>query len=210
MRYLIVEGVTDVALIKYISLKQGITQKFNDFKQEKEIYRYKDLFIINLAGQGNLKKFLKESLSSTIHKINKVGIIQDSDDDFKDSLNDVRKAIENAELKKELEDKKIEIFLTPNNQDRGDLETLLISTIEDNSIFECFDQYSECLQKDNEIYPKAINKGKVHAYTMYSQKGENLYKPMQSFIHKDEDTSLWNIEHPNFKPIIDFVVKVFD
>jgi hypothetical protein len=85
----------------------------------------------------------------------------------------------------------------------------LLSTIESSAILECFDGYSECLQKDNTIYPKALNKGKLHTYTMYSQKGENLYKPMQSFILQNKDTNLWNIDHPNFQPIVDFVEQIY-
>jgi len=214
MRYLIVEGITDVALIKYICVQKGITIKFNDFKSEAyqssevETYRFNDLYIINIKGQDKLLYTLENLIKPNEIKIEKLAIIQDADSDFEASKEKINQAIKKAKITKE-----VEIFLTPNNQDLGDLETLLLSTLESNSILECFDEYAECLKAEQEVYPKALNKGKVHAYTMYSQKGENLYKPMQSFMHKKnkkyQDTNLWDIDHPNFKPIVDFVLQIF-
>jgi len=54
---------------------------------------------------------------------------------------------------------------------------------------------------------------KVYAYTMYSQKGENLHKPQDSFMYKKDsqfvDTKLWHLEKDEFQPIINFILEVF-
>jgi hypothetical protein len=45
---------------------------------------------------------------------------------------------------------------------------------------------------------------------MYSQTGKNLYKPQDSFIHKNKDTGLWDLNDKKFKPIISFVLRHLD
>ena len=95
-----------------------------------------------------------------------------------------------------------------NNSDSGNLETLLLSTLDkNNSVLNCFDKYSECLKEKEDIFEKALDKAKLHAYTMFSQKGENLYKPHNSFVFNGKDTGLWNIEHEAFKPFVQFIVS---
>ena len=225
MRYLIVEGITDVSFVKYICYKNGITDKFNEFELKKsnlnidenraisiETYENidKNLYIINASGQDNLEVILKEIIQPMQIKVDRVGIIQDADNDFDISLENIEKAINNTKVKI---DKNRDIFLMPNHRDIGDLETLLLSTIKDNSIINCFDDYRKCLEETQEIHPKALNKGQVYAYTMYSQKGENLYKPQNSFMHKKKkkykDTGLWDLEKDEFKPIIGFIIDIF-
>ena len=207
-KYILVEGITDVAFLKYICVKKKITTKFNDFKQDNNKYIFNNLIIINLNGQNNLAmelKFLKEEEED----IEFIGIIQDADSDFKKSKEDIETAIENSKIDKD----KIDIFLTPNNRDKGDLETLLLSTIKENSIIECFNNYKKCLLENDTIHPKALNKGQVYAYTMFSQSGENLYKTQDSFMYKKRkdyyDTKLWDLKKDEFKPIIKFVENLF-
>ena len=207
-KYLLVEGVTDVAFVKYICYQNGITKKFEDFIKSGNQYKFNDFIIIDLKGQDNLEKELNYLKDEEI-EISHIAIIQDADDDFEKSMENINTSIQNSNIDKN----KITKFLTPNNKDVGDLETLLLSTIEDNNIVKCFDEYKECLLKNNSIYSKALNKGQVYAYTMYSQKGENLHKPQNSFMFKFNesyiDTKLWDLTKDEFKPIIAFVLEIF-
>ncbi len=215
MRFLLVEGVTDVAFVKYICFKNNITKNFNDFKVQKskiskiEIYKSTNLNIINIKGQDNLEYTLNEIITPLMPKIKSLAIIQDADDDYDKSEMNIKIAITNSKIDKP----KISYFLTPNNKDKGDLETLLLSTIKDNDIVKCFDSYKECLVEKEGIHQKALNKGQVYAYTMYSQKGENLHKPQDSFMYKKdtnyEDTKLWDLEKREFQPIIKFIKEIF-
>lgn len=228
MRYLIVEGITDVSLVKYICVQKKITDKFNEFelqksrikvdeKREVEIELYvnsiKNLTIINATGQNNLEIILREIIRPMEIKVDRVGIIQDADNDFSLSLDTIKNAIDNSGIDEHKINREQDIFLMPDNKNIGDLETLLLSTIEGTTIVNCFDSYKQCLQSDQEIHPKALNKGQVYAYTMYSQSGKNLYKPQDSFMHKKnkkyQDTGLWDINKDEFKPIVDFVVNTF-
>jgi len=210
--YLLVEGITDVSLVKYICQKKS-NINFSEFKKiasalevgDVDTYNYENFYIIDIKGQNNLLRVLKE-ITTPFKDIRKIGIIQDADSDFAASKESIQKAITDSKIPSE----KIQYFLTPNNKDQGDLETLLLSTIaNDNEIMGCFNDYKTCLEDKNTIHPKALNKGQVHAYTMYSQKGRNLHKPQDSFIHNNIDTKLWDLNNEKFKPIIDFVLSTF-
>jgi len=211
--YLLVEGVTDVSLVKYICHTR-LNIIFSDFKKKKgeakvDTYEYKDkdLVIIDLKGQDNLPYVLTNIIFPEQQKVKTIGIIQDADDDFNASKQSIKQAILNSKIPSG----KIQYFLTPNNQDKGDLETLLLSTIaKGNKIIDCFDDYKTCLENQQTVHQKALNKGQVYAYTMYSQAGANLYKTQDSFIYNNQDTGLWDLNNKNFNPIIDFVLNIFN
>lgn len=212
MRYLIVEGITDVAFIKYVCLKNNISLNFNDFKLQKsdgeiDIYRNEQLFIMNLKGQSNLEDGLG-ILKPMIRKIDKIAILQDADGDYDKSLIEVEDAIQELSLEN------IEIFLTPNDKDEGDLETLLLSTLNKKEIsqLECFKDYKSCLSQKIDTSKKAMDKAELYAYTMFAVDGKNNYTPQNSFIYKKNknyiDTNLWDLSKDEFQPIIKFILKI--
>jgi len=219
MRYtIIVEGITDVAFVKYVCFKKKITENFNDFKlqgvtssnESIEIYRYNDFYIINLKGQNKLEN-VKPIFEPINRKVLKVGVLQDADDDFEKSQNILLKFKEELEI----DNSKIELFLTPNNRDKGDLETLLLSSLEKEKIpqLQCFQEYKNCLEKNIDITTKAMNKGELYAYTMFSQNGKEKYTPQNSFMYKNKkyrDTGLWDLSRDEFSEIIEFIMGIFE
>ena len=115
--YLLVEGVTDVSLVKYICHTR-LNINFSDFKKKKgaakvDTYEYKDFAIIDLKGQNNLLYVLTDIILPEQQKVKTVGIIQDADDDFNASKQSIKQAILNSKIPSG----KIQYFLTPNNQD---------------------------------------------------------------------------------------------
>jgi hypothetical protein len=209
-KYIIVEGSSDVALIKYICLHRGITQNFNDFEKTLQEYKYNNLVIVDLTGQDKLLAFLKFLKPKEI-KISSIGIIQDADNNFELSLEAMKHSVEEAKLNTD----KIKYFLTPNHKDLGDLETLLLSTLDKKNIpqLKCFQEYKSCLSQKIDLNTKAMDKGELYAYTMFAKDGKKSYIPKDSFMYKPNkkyrDTGLWNLEKDEFKPLIDFVVDVF-
>ncbi|BAW38071.1 uncharacterized protein HPF21_0867 [Helicobacter pylori] len=71
---------------------------------------------------------------------------------------------------KELKEKRIDfpreqIFLFPNNQDDGDLETLLLEIANHKEFINCFESYLDCIKKKEHYKPiKNIRKSKWYAY----------------------------------------------
>jgi len=209
-RYLLVEGITDVALVKYICVINGICENFNDFKENKNHYHYNDLVIVNLKGQDKLK-FELDFLKTEEKNIVKIGILQDADTSFKNSLDAIKLDIDNSKI----EPSKIKCFLTPNNKDLGDLETLLLSTLDKENIpqLKCFKTYKDCLDKHIDTTTKAMDKAELHAYTMFAKEGKKTYTPKDSFMYKPNkrynDTGLWDLSKDEFQPLIAFVKSIF-
>ncbi len=71
---------------------------------------------------------------------------------------------------KELKEKRIDfpreqIFLFPNNQDDGDLETLLLEIANHKEFINCFESYLDCIKKKEHYKPiKNIRKNMLYAY----------------------------------------------
>ena len=219
MRVLLVEGITDVNLVRYIysqiddrfdfydfvAPRRGTKSKVITFKNK----RYNDLQIINLKGQDNLPYALEKLLKPIEKSIKKIAIISDADSNFKDSKEVVEKAIKNAEIDKD----KFSIFLTPNNSDLGNLETLLLSSLDKESIpqLQCFEKYKKCLTDEIEdIEKRAIDKHEVEAYIKFSEKPRNRNQAQFSFIDSSGDTGLWDLSKKEFSPIIKFVESVLN
>ncbi|WQR97343.1 hypothetical protein KVC81_04700 [Helicobacter pylori] len=73
-------------------------------------------------------------------------------------------------IRKEFKEKGIDfpreqIFLFPNNQDDGDLETLLLKIANHKEFINCFESYLDCIKKKEHYKPiKNIRKNMLYAY----------------------------------------------
>lgn len=218
MTVLLVEGITDVNLVRYIYAQLDEHFDFYDFvaptrgtKSKVITFRNKKhshFQIINLKGQDNLLFTLEEILKPEEHNIKKIPIISNADKDFELSNENIRKAIKKSEINKE----KFSLFLTPNNKDLGNLETLLLSSLDKQNILQlqCFEAYKKCLsEKVADIEKRAIDKHEVEAYIKFSAKPRNRNQAQFSFIDSNGDTGLWDLSQKEFEPIIKFVESVF-
>lgn len=209
-KYLLVEGITDVALVKYICVIKGVTEKFNDFEQNENYYTFNDFIIVNLKGEKNLDKELK-FLKTEEMEISTIGILQDADKEIEKS----KEYVENEIKISEIDEKKIIRFYTPNDKDLGNLETLLLSTLdkENKPQLKCFQAYKECLNEHIDINTKEMDKAELYAYTMFAKNGKKNYTPQDSFMYKPNkkynDTGLWDLSKKEFEPIIAFVELCF-
>jgi hypothetical protein len=218
MTILLVEGITDVNLVRYIyaqidnkfdfydfiAPKRGSKSKVITFKNKKN----SNFQIVNLKGQDNLLYALQELLKPDEDNIQKIAIISDADRDFEVSNKIVTKAIADSKI----DEDKFSIFLTPNNSDIGNLETLLLSSLDRESIpqLQCFQAYKKCLTDEIEdIEKRAIDKHEVEAYIKFSKKPRNRNQAQFSFIDNNEDTGLWDLSKDEFQPLIEFVKSSF-
>jgi len=215
MKIILVEGITDVNLVRYIYSKMKEEYNFDDFEASKrgKIVTFKNkyernLTIINLKGQDNLTFTLQEIIKPIESEISKLGIITDADQNFQQSEDEVKEAISTSDI----DMKKISCFLTPNNKDLGNLETLLLSSLDKTDIpqLQCFKEYKWCLTKSiPDIEKRAIDKHEVEAYIKFSQKPRNRNQAQFSFFDKNGDTGLWDLSKKEFLPLIGFVRSVF-
>ena len=131
-----VEGVADKVFIRqYIAFIKGVPVR--DISEEK---------IIQCGGRANLwvKKEVKANLNEAIDEGVTPLIIFDADA----SAEDTRGEISNELAAIDIPSNQYSLFLFPNNQDAGDLETLLEHIIppKNQPIFRCWEQYEECLR----------------------------------------------------------------
>ncbi len=137
--------------------------------------KYKDHFdIFDIEGKNKLisDEFLEkiDKILNNKHQTYKqVCIIFDADK--KESQeSDVGFDNKLEHICKELKEKRIDfpreqIFLFPNNQDDGDLETLLLEIANHKEFINCFESYLDCIEKKEHYKPiKNIRKSKWYAY----------------------------------------------
>lgn len=83
-----------------------------------------------------------------------------------------------------------QIFLFPNNQDDGDLETLLLEIAKHDEFLKCFERYLECLKSKEHHGPiKNIRKNMLYAYL-------EVFELQKFFKYK------WDTSNKNEKYII--------
>ena len=177
-RYLLVEGRTDLAFVKALCTDMHVDQD-------------ERIQIIDIGGLGALKGRL-EAMSPELKRGEKIAVVLDADNDY---------AKRKEEIVSIIEGRDISFFLIPNDRDAGNLETLLLSTIDDHVILSCFDEYTACLKSEGMDTSTVDDKAKLYAYTKIAL-GET---PEKSF----EDEGNWNFEHPNFQNIKQFLSDFF-
>ncbi|WQT25306.1 hypothetical protein E5A82_01885 [Helicobacter pylori] len=113
----------------------------------------KNFKVKDVTGKDNLSKRLLE-----IEKYDKTLIIFDADKDYESN----KKEILSKTQQKITEE---QIFLFPNNQDDGDLETLLLEIAKHDEFLKCFEGYLECIKSKEHYKPiKNIRKNMLYAY----------------------------------------------
>ncbi len=122
----------------------------------QEKFPIKNFKVQNVDGKGNLSKRLLE-----IEKYDKTLIIFDADKDYESNKKEILKIV--SKTKQIISEE--QIFLFPNNQDDGDLETLLLEIDNHKEFINCFESYLNYIKKQEHYKPiKNIRKSKWYAY----------------------------------------------
>ncbi|GAA7453137.1 hypothetical protein ID1036_03050 [Helicobacter pylori] len=93
-----------------------------------------------------------------------------------------------------------QIFLFPNNQDDGDLETLLLEIAKHDEFLKCFEGYLECIKNKEHYKPiKNIRKNKLYAYLeALGLENLDIFDSKGKIKEKDKE------EYEKLKEAIDF------
>ena len=99
-----------------------------------------------------------------------------------------------------------EVFLFPDNQSDGDLESLLEQIVNDEhrAILDCFKNYEECLT-GLQHYQLPIRKSKIYAYIDAFPKSREEKEKFKkgNFLFSNE--SMWNLNSTKLKPLVEFI-----
>ncbi|MCQ2851362.1 hypothetical protein JT260_02415 [Helicobacter pylori] len=166
-----------------------------------EVYLYflEDLPIKNFKVRStNGKDNLSSKLLLETEKYAKTLIIFDADKNYESN----KKEILSKTQQKITEE---QIFLFPNNQDDGDLETLLLEIAKHDDFLKCFEGYLECIKSKEHYKPiKNIRKSKWYAY-LEALGLENLTKTnIGVFDDKGKIKEKYKEEYEKLKEVIDF------
>ncbi|OPG36528.1 DUF3226 domain-containing protein [Helicobacter pylori] len=133
-----------------------------------EVYLYfledlpiKNFKVQNIKGKDNLSKRLLE-----IEKYDKTLIVFDADN-YKSNKKEILTVVSKTKQTKQTEQtiSEEQIFLFPNNQDDGDLETPLLKIAKHDEFLKCFESYLECIKNKEHHEPiKNIRKNMLYAY----------------------------------------------
>ncbi len=163
----------------------------------------KNFKVKDVTGKDNLSKRLLE-----IEKYDKTLIIFDADKDYESN----KKEILSKTQQKITEE---QIFLFPNNQDDGDLETLLLEIAKHDEFLKCFEGYLECIKSKEHYKPiKNISKSKWYAYLEVFEL-QNFFKDKRNKNDKKNEEKIiiddkgkirkeYKEEYEKLKEMIDF------
>ncbi|GAA7274938.1 hypothetical protein HpBGD95_02360 [Helicobacter pylori] len=179
-----------------------------------EYFPIKNFKVRSINGKCNLSSHLNE-----IEQYAKTLIIFDADKDYESNKKEILKVVSKTQQKITEE----QIFLFPNNQDDGDLETLLLEIAKHKEIIQCFKRYLKCIEckcigiKEHHGPIKNIRKNMLYAYLevfelqkFFQYKWDTNNKKNEENIIIDDKGKIkeeHQEEYEKLKEVIDFKSK---
>ncbi|GAA9075846.1 hypothetical protein Taitung276_02400 [Helicobacter pylori] len=157
---------------------------------------------------GEFPEIIEKILKNKHQTYKQVCIIFDAD---KKESQEIDAGFDNKlkHICKELKEKGIDfsreqIFLFPNNQDDGDLETLLLEIANHKEFINCFESYLDCIKKQEHHKPiKNIRKNMLYAY-LEAFGLEDLYTKKNIFDIEGKVKNEYKEDYERLKKVIKF------
>lgn len=98
------------------------------------------------------------------------------------------------------------LFLLPNNRNEGDLETLLerISVAEHRAVYDCFEEYENCLRRQAGPKPYVVPDRKVKIYAYCAANGIEPRPPGRDYC----DARYWDLDAGAIEPLKEFLLSL--
>ena len=160
--------------------------------------RISNLKLIGIGGGVSRLRSVDPKIRREYDRGRKIAVILDANSDPQSRRRELRQRI--AELKLPIDRE----FLLPNDDEPGELETLLQRlAVDDHAVIhDCFDQYERCLSDSKRSYKQPDLKGRIYAYC----------EALGIETHYDErdytDGRYWNLEAAALAPLRDFLQKL--
>jgi len=104
---------------------------------------------------------------------------------------------------------KSHLFLFPNDEAFGEIETALAEIAVDRKLIGCFEGYEKCIVG----YQKPVNKSKVFAYLDALLEPKEKKNDKKDFIQEDKrdyrNKAHWNLHHEYLNPLYQFLEPFF-
>lgn len=188
---LFVEGKAD-----HKFLKDYISYLFNIDLQKK------DIIVLGGCGKAEFRDRKIDFEQSTDMNLTNLLFI-DADDDFQKQKAQILKIKATLGIE-------FDLFLMPNNQDVGNLETLLEQLIlpKHQGILDCFSAYENCLKQENKGYNLPAQKAKMYAY-LNVLLSKNKAKSAREENRDYKNEAHWRLDVAYLEPLKAFLERYF-
>lgn len=167
-----------------------------------------DVEIQNYGGINDLSSFLKQFVLNSQYKrlpVTSIGIIRDAEQSAEGAFRSVCSALEGANHSKPTAPSspsegfpKACVYILPDENSQGMIETLLLRALVDDPVFECVDRYLECVIRTTDNEPKPIDKAKFLAFLA----SKPNIKPLTGYAAR---AGYLNFESPVYDSLREFV-----
>ncbi len=149
------------------------------------------------GGVSHIHK-IEQNIRRRIDDGNKIAVILDADANFTNRYDEFQKTT--SELTLPID----RFFLLPNNNNPGCLETLLeqICVSDHRVIYDCLNQYEDCIQTKEAMYEPPSLKGRVYAYC------EALGIETHANKRNYTDNCYWNLDSPELQSLKSFLLEL--
>ena len=185
---------------------------FTILLEKNEIY---NIQIISSGGRKQFKRKLPAIKNTPgFDEITSLAVIHDADMDAQATFESVCSVLKNNDLNfpKEVSSfisgsPNVGVFIIPDGQNSGMLESLCLSTVESKNIIDCVDSFMCCIEKDvqerSNKYkkPKNIHKAKCRAFLSAMEEDT----PSLGIA---AEKGYWNLDSDKLKPLLDFLKKL--
>jgi hypothetical protein len=185
---------------KVIVVEGAADEKFIiDYLKYLGIYNEQDWKISVNGGCAKNNPAVKDALRVNKNDGGTNLIIFDADNDCEKRREEIQKNF-NEYVDKE------NVFLFPDNQSNGCLETLLERIAVNTEIFDCWKKYEDCLKCKNTEYTTPSLKSKMYAYLEAQLPNTNSGKEKIKDGKRDyTNKEHWNLAHEALNPLKEFL-----
>lgn len=158
-----------------------------------------------------LAAFLKQFVRNAQFKklpVRSIGIIRDAEQDATSAFQSICTALYKAELAVPEQpclptkhEPNVNIFILPDSETAGMIETLILRAVKDDPGFECVDRYLECVIQLTNSVPKPMDKARLLAYLA----SKPDIKPLTGFAAR---AGYLNLASQAYEPLRNFLLAI--
>lgn len=170
-----------------------------------------DFDVQELVGIGNLGERLSDLPGiSGFAQVQSLGVIRDADRNATSAFASLCSGLQNAQLSVPAQpltvtgtNPQVAVFLWPDCQQPGTLETLCLSSVEKDPAMPCVRQYFECLKDQMPALSKTIEKAELHTFLLHTFLASREKPGLR--LGEAAEKGYWPWDHPVFEPVKDFL-----
>jgi len=185
------------------------------FKELCEYWGIEGIQIMQMEGITNLRARLNVLVRDPeFRNLQTLAIVRDADDDAQRAFQSVRNALSKCPpVKTNLPSKAgvnggnrpiTTVFIVPDNESPGNLETMLNKTKAGDSIAACIDEFFGCLGRETDVKLSERHQDKARAYARIAASSN----PARSIGHSVQASGVWNLNHESLAPVKAFLSEL--